>query len=695
MRSFEGIDREGSEAATRQLSDRLFGTLNGVLRLTAAGKFDLGGATLGRAARPGAPLYELDRALAARSERDEREADEARSTSLYASAGAVLLILVAFSLALFRSTRQRRRAESLAAQNNELFERSRQEEERYRDLFENANEPIATVDLDWKLTAVNRAFATALGYSPDELVGRSLTDYMTRESQELALLHRERKLSGEAKSSTYEQEFIARDGSVATFEVSTRLIEEDGRPVGVQGMCRDVTARKEAEAALRRLASVNEHQAKHDSLTALPNRRLFQQRIEEALATDRSPGDGFAVLVIDLDDFKQVNDSLGHQSGDALLSALARHLHLAVREQDTVARLGGDEFGVLVDHVALDGSEWVRVVGRIERALEQPVHVQGVPVTVAASIGIAFHPAHGQSAEQLLQRADVAMYVAKEERRGRAIYDPTEDRSDASRLRLLGELKRALASRQLVLHYQPIVELRTGAVSRVEALVRWQHPERGLIGPNEFIPIAERTGLIKPLTLWVLDEAVRQCKQWERSGRTLSVAVNLSSRNLCEADLVDNVMRILTARDLEPSRLLLEVTESAIITDPIHTQDVLRMLSEHGIRIALDDFGAGYTSLGYLSRLSLDEVKIDRSFIESICGDEATLMIVRSIIHLGHELGHEIIAEGVESAAELAALRELDCDHIQGAFFSRALPPERLIQWLGPLEAPRRARAVA
>jgi diguanylate cyclase (GGDEF)-like protein/PAS domain S-box-containing protein len=682
------IDDESTEPGLQLQTDRLFERLQRVFALAAARRFDEAGAELGRASRPGAPLYELQRALAARSARDRREADDARRRSLYASIGAVLLILVAFSIALEGARRQRRRVERLAAQNTELLDRSRREEERYRELFENATEPIATVDLEWRFTAVNRAFASALGYTPAELLGATLSDHLTPESRALGEIHRDRKLSGVAKAATYEQEFITRSGRIAIFEVSTRLIEEGGRPVGIQGMCRDITARKEAEAELRRLAVVNEHQAKHDALTGLPNRRLFQQEIDDALRAAHPDGDGFAVLVIDLDDFKQVNDSLGHQSGDALLAAMAHQLQLAVRAEDRVARLGGDEFGVLLDRVNRDDSDWIRVVDRIERALEQPVHVQDVPIAGAASIGIAFHPGHGSTAEQLLQRADVAMYVAKEARRGHAVYDAEEDRSDAGRLRVLGELKQALVNGELVIHYQPIVDLRTGRADRVEALVRWLHPERGLIPPDDFIPFAERTGLIKPLTLYVLDQAVRQCREWESAGHDFSIAVNLSSRNLSEPDLVDNVLRVLSAHRLDPTRLLLEVTESAIITDPIHTQDVLRRLSAAGVRIALDDFGAGYTSLAYLSRLSLDEVKIDRSFVESIA-DIDTFAIIRSIVHLGHELGHEIIAEGVESSIELAALRRLGCDHVQGAYFSRPQPPERLLEAIARLAAGR------
>jgi diguanylate cyclase (GGDEF)-like protein/PAS domain S-box-containing protein len=558
----------------------------------------------------------------------------------------------------------------------------RESEERYRDLFENASEPLATADLEGNLTEVNSAFERALGYDGETLIGSNLDLYLTPESLELAALHRDRKLSGEEAQSTYEQTFISNGGRHVILEVSTRLIEEDGRPIGVQADCRDITARKVSEAELRRLAELNRHQACHDQLTGLPNRVQLQERIEEALAAGRSSGEGFAVIVIDLDRFREINDSLGHDSGDVLLYEVAQRLRKAVRAPDIVARLGGDEFGILLTGLSGRQADWPRRVDQIKSVLERSVFVQQIPLTVEASIGIAFHPEHGDTTELLLQHADVAMYVAKREDRGQAVYDSREDRNDAEALGLLAELRQAIDNHELILEYQPKVDLRTGCMTTVEALVRWQHPTRGLIPPGEFIPIAEPTALIKPLTRYVIEEAIRQCKQWEDDGHTLAVAVNLSTRNLSELDLVEDIDRMLGAWQLEPSRLLLEITESAIVSDLVRTEITLRGLSALGIELAIDDFGTGYTSLSYLAKLPLDQVKIDRSFVARILTDEHDAAIVQAIIHLCHDLGLQVVAEGVEDSRTFDELARLDCDIAQGYHLGRPLAPEKLIEWI-------------
>jgi diguanylate cyclase (GGDEF)-like protein/PAS domain S-box-containing protein len=596
------------------------------------------------------------------------------------AAGVVCLALLAFSIALHRATRSRRRAQDLADANARLLELSRIDEGRYRDLFENANEPIATIDLDWNLTAVNAAFSKLLGYSRDELLGTSLSKYLNDEGRELSSIHYERKLRGRERAATYEQTFVSKDGRDVVFEVSTRLIEENGRPVGVQGMCRDITARKRAEDGLRRLAELNRYQAHHDALTGLPNRLHFHDEIEQALAAAKRRGP-FAVALIDLDRFKEVNDSLGHGAGDVLLQKLAVELQTVVRSPDTVARLGGDEFGVLLHGRSGAHAEWIETVAHIKTALERPVLIEGIPVNVEASIGIAIHPTHGGGVDALLRRADVAMYVAKSSGRGHAVYTPNEDPNDASKLALLGELRRALAERELTLRYQPIVDRRQGSSSHVEALLRWEHPARGLIGPAEFLPVAERTGLIKPLTQYVLEEAVRQCKQWEHAGCPLTVSINLSTRNLPEPDLVDNVLRILSDWKLDPSRIILEITESAVIADSVGTRRVLARLKEHGIKVAIDDFGAGSTSLSHLAHLPIDEVKIDRSFITGMTADTHDRAIVRSIINLGHDLGLDVVAEGVETRDVLDDLVELGCDRVQGYYFARPLDADDVAAW--------------
>jgi diguanylate cyclase (GGDEF)-like protein/PAS domain S-box-containing protein len=671
---------EDQAARLDRAGTRYFGTIDRVLSLVAAGEIEPAGALISRADQHGGSMWQLRDEL---SDANRAVSQEAEGARVLVDAGVVIVVclaLLAFSIALHRATRSRRRAERLADANARLLELSRTDEERYRDLFENANEPIATIDLEWNLTAVNAAFSRLLGYTRAELIGTKLTDYLTDEGKKLSRFQLEQKLTRHERATTYEQTFVSKGGRDLVFEVSTRLIEENGVPVGVQGMCRDITSRKDAEDGLRRLVELTRYQAHHDALTGLPNRLHFHDEIERAIAAGKRRGP-FAVALIDLDRFKEVNDSLGHRAGDVLLQKLATELKTVVRSPDTVARLGGDEFGVLLHGPSTAQTAWVHTVQRIKSALEQPLLIEGIPVNVEASIGIAIHPTHGDGVDALLQRADVAMYVAKSSGRGHAVYTPNEDSNDARKLALIGELRRALTERELTLHYQPVVDRRNYGSSHVEALLRWEHPTRGLISPADFLPLAERTGLIKPLTQYVLEEAVRQCKQWERGGRLLTVSVNLSTRNLSEPDLVDNVLHILSEWKLDPSRIILEITESAVIADPVGTRRVLARLNKHGIKVAIDDFGAGSTSLSHLAHLPIDELKIDRSFITGMTADTHDRAIVRSIINLSHDLGLDVVAEGVETREVLDDLRELGVDRVQGYYFARPLVADEVAAW--------------
>ncbi len=568
------------------------------------------------------------------------------------------------------------------------IERARAEEavrasdKRYRDLFENANEPIATVTMDESITDVNRAFERVLGYGRAELIGTNLADYVTADALATSRRATERKLSGELAGTTFEQEFIAKDGHSVMLEVSSRVIEEDGRPVGVQGICRDITARKQAELELRRLSELNRHQALHDDLTGLPNRVCFGQQVGHAIRVADTDSSQLAVLLMDLDRFKEINDTLGHRYGDLLLIELARRLESVLRHSDTVARLGGDEFGILVRQLTGSDSDLELAIERILAALELPFEADGLPLHVEASIGVARYPAHGRDVDLLLQRADVAMYVAKETGEHHATYDEDLDRHDTASLTLLSELPRAIRDRELVLHYQPKLDIHTGEPAGIEALMRWQHPVRGLIMPGEFVPVAEKTGLIEPLTRYVLDEALGQIARWSGEGRHLDVAVNLSMRNLHDSTLPEQVARLLLKWQLPGERLTVELTESAIISDPVRTGDVIRGLKELGVGIAIDDFGTGYTSLAYLARLAVTQLKIDRSFVQDMHDHADDAAIVRSIITLGHDLGLEVVAEGVESKATYEQLALLGCDTVQGYWLSHPLPPDELGDWL-------------
>jgi diguanylate cyclase (GGDEF)-like protein len=436
-----------------------------------------------------------------------------------------------------------------------------------------------------------------------------------------------------------------------------------------------------ASRKLRRQAEENARLALHDQLTALPNRTLFRDRVEHALETAQRGGSLVALLLMDLDRFKEVNDTLGHHCGDLMLKELASRLTGLTRPGDTVARLGGDEFALLVPDVP-EPDAITGLAERITRALQEPVLVDGLPLEVEASVGIAFYPDHGDDVETLLQRADVAMYVAKESNAHFAVYDAHTDHYRPERLVLVGELRRAIEESELVLHYQPKATLADGEVRGVEALVRWQHPERGLVPPDVFIPVAEQTGLIRPLTLFVVDSALRQCRAWRQAGLDLTVAVNVAMRNILDDRFPDELSHLLAKYALEPSSLELELTETSVLADPPRAKAILQRLRDTGVKLAVDDFGTGYASLAYLSELPVDEIKIDRSFVIAMDTHERYARIVRSTIDLGRNLSLSVVAEGVETREVWSQLTDLGCHSAQGYFLARPLPADELTPWL-------------
>jgi diguanylate cyclase (GGDEF)-like protein len=378
-----------------------------------------------------------------------------------------------------------------------------------------------------------------------------------------------------------------------------------------------------------REAIAKEHQALHDALTGLPNRELFRDRIDHAVRTSRRSGDAAVVMLMDLDHFKEINDTLGHHMGDLLLLEVARRLQRALRESDTVARLGGDEFGVLLPRVDKPGDAAV-VAQQLLVHLREPFVLEGMRLEIDASIGIAMHPLHGEDNETLQQRADIAMYSAKQSGRGYAIFEPELDRHSPRRLALAGGLRSAINEGQIQLYYQPKAELRTGRIIGVEALARWDHPEFGIVGPSEFVPIAEQTGLITPLTSFVLDAAIHRVRAWMEAGLELSVAVNLSARSFLDTHLAAEIPRLLARHDV-PARLLeLEITESMLMTDPARAEATLDRLSQIGLTLSIDDFGTGYSSLANLKRLPVDVIKIDKSFVMEMNLDASDAAIVRS-----------------------------------------------------------------
>jgi diguanylate cyclase (GGDEF)-like protein len=418
---------------------------------------------------------------------------------------------------------------------------------------------------------------------------------------------------------------------------------------------------------------------------------LFRDRVAQALLACDRDGGRVAILVMDLDRFKEVNDTLGHHAGDLLLAELGARLTGALRESDTIARLGGDEFAVLLPGHS-DPLGIPHVMERIRQAVEQPILVQELPLGIEASVGVAFYPDNGTDVDDLLRHADIAMYEAKATHSFYAFYDSENDTYTPARLTLLAELRHAIDNRELVLHYQPKASLRSGDVTSVEALVRWEHPDCGLIYPDAFIPAVQHTGLIRPLTLYVVDEALRQCRAWRDAGLSLSISVNLSMRNLVDVGFPDHVATLLRKHGLESSSLELEITESTMLANAFRTKQVLDRLSAMGLRLSLDDFGTGYSSLSYLKRLPLDELKIDRSFVMNMLENEDDAIIVRSTIDLGRNLGLQVVAEGVETEEAWGQLRGLGCDIAQGYYLARPVPAEELERWLQS-RAPERSVA--
>jgi diguanylate cyclase (GGDEF)-like protein len=430
--------------------------------------------------------------------------------------------------------------------------------------------------------------------------------------------------------------------------------------------------RVEVEAALQ-------HQALHDVLTQLPNRAWLQNRLDHAIVAAEHDQRPWALLLLDLDRFKEVNDTLGHDAGDRLLQEIARRLEAELRTCDAVARLGGDEFAILLGDA--DAITAPRVVVRLIELLEAPMQLDGHDVAVGASIGIALYPEHGQDVPTLMRRADTAMYVAKRSRSGFALSATDHEPIATERLARIGALRQAIASEQLTLYYQPIVDCHSLELVGVEALVRWQHPQYGLVPPDDFIPLAEETGLIKPLTRWVLGAALRQCRAWHDGGLHVRVAVNLSAHDVQDPTLPDLIGQLLAEHGVAPSRLTVELTETALMADPERALNTLTRLGAMGVQMAIDDFGTGYSSLSYLTRLPAKQLKIDRAFVRNLGDEMRQAAVVHSTIELGHTLGLEVVAEGVEDEATRELLSGLGCDRVQGFHIARPMPGRDVVRW--------------
>jgi diguanylate cyclase len=575
-------------------------------------------------------------------------------------------------------------------------------DDRFRSLVEDL--PAITYIADFvgtfTLRYVSPQIEQLLGYAPER--------WVTDEEAWVSALHpadRDR-IVAEAEACIaaelpfdFEYRMLAADGrELWIWEKTAIQRDQDGRPVAVNGVMLDVTELRRAQAALlheadrrvsereryegalRRQADEHRHHALHDELTGLPNRRHLYERLAEQMD---APGvaDGFALLLLDLNRFKEVNDVLGHHSGDHLLCQVAERFAREVRDEDLLARLGGDEFAVLVS--GRTGPEaGLELARRLNLALNREFLLSGVPVHVEASIGIARYPQDGRDATALLRCADAAMYAAKALSSELELFDGERDDHSPTRLKRLGELRQALDREELVLHYQPKLRLGTGRIVGLEALVRWMHPEQGLLPPGEFVPLAEQTGLIKPLTSFVLRSALHQLAAWRQAGHELSIAVNVSERSLLDPEFPTEVAELLEATGVPPARLELEITEGTIMADPERAAAVLRRLDELGVALSLDDFGTGYSSLSRLRELPISEIKIDRSFAARIETDERDVAIMRSTIELGHNLGCSVVAEGLETAAALDRVAALGCDTGQGFHIARPLDAQAITSWL-------------
>jgi diguanylate cyclase (GGDEF)-like protein/PAS domain S-box-containing protein len=574
--------------------------------------------------------------------------DEAAKTMLLIAAGGVATYATAWN-------------ERTLARSAEAMRTS---EARFRTVFEHAAVGIALLDDDSRIVDTNPAFSRLVGYSASELRGRQPHDLSPAEDAEAArgMLA---EVAADGHSSAAEVRYVRKDGHV-TWGSVTLSRAHGTRDLRLIAMVQDVSHRKALEAELL-------HQAFHDPLTNLANRSLFRDRVEHSLARASRAPSHIAVLFLDLDNFKSVNDTLGHATGDRLLSCVAGRLLNATRGCDTVARLGGDEFGVLLEHVQTLADAEI-VAQRITESLRTPIDVGGGrTMTVTTSIGIArAEPGHGS--EELLRNADVAMYAAKGRARGTwVMFDPAMHKALVDRVTMENDLGNAITSGQLIIAYQPIVDLDGGAIQGVEALVRWNHPDRGLVAPAQFIPMAEETGLIVPLGRFVLNAACRQGARWNASrvANPLTVTVNLSGRQLADADLVRDVTHALNESGFEPRCLVLEITESVLMQDTQAALERLKALKSLGVRLAIDDFGTGYSSLSHLQQFPIDVLKIDRSFTEGIPHDANSSALARTIITLGGMLTLRTIAEGVETQAQHDSLRELGCTMGQGFLFSR------------------------
>jgi diguanylate cyclase (GGDEF)-like protein/PAS domain S-box-containing protein len=572
-------------------------------------------------------------------------------------------------------------------------EAARESERRLRDMLETVRLASLLLDAEGNVTFCNDYLLELLGLEEEQILGRNWFEQcLPPEQRESALARFREEMAAGVLSPHQEGSVLTSYGETRALAWSSTLLRDlEGRAVGTASLGVDMTEQKRAESKLL-------HDAMHDALTGLPNRALFMDRLGGAMArAKRRQSYQFAVLFLDVDRFKVVNDSLGHLMGDQLLLEIGRRLEASLRPGDTVARLGGDEFTVLLDDMA-DTDVPARVAERVQSALNAPFQVAGREVFVTVSIGIAQNKARYLQPEDFLRDADTAMYHAKA--LGKARYEEFDTAMHAQAMGLLqieNDLRKAVERGELRLYYQPFLSLRTGAIAGFEALVRWQHPQRGLVSPADFIRVAEETGLILPLGAWVLSEACRQLRAWDSRlpDEKLVMSVNLSGKQFSQPDLGHEVGRVLQDTGVAPRRLKLEITESVLMEDPDAAAATLAALRAQGTQVCIDDFGTGYSSLSYLLRFPADTLKIDRSFVSHLSAGTQQWELVRTILTLARNLGMDVIAEGVENDDQLARLDALECDYVQGYHLSRPVDADTAMRLLTtePLRLPSRLGA--
>ncbi len=562
-----------------------------------------------------------------------------------------------------------------------------------RAVMENVVDGIIITNTAGMIESLNPAAINLFDYTKGELIGEHINILL--DANTLLEIEIPSNVSQSAISSTQnrlqETEGYRKSGAIFPLEVaiSKMIVNQQAHYIYVT---HDITARKDAENELERrviirtseLAAANEeleHQALHDSLTDLPNRVLLLDRLNQAIHANQRNNHQLALFMIDLDRFKEINDTLGHHYGDIILQHVANRMRKALHKSSTVARLGGDEFAVLLPSID-DIQAPANVAMEIINAIDQPFLLEEQAFHVGASIGIAIFPEHGTDTSTLMRHADIAMYVTKKNNGDYTFYHPSLDQHSRDRLALTTELRHAIDHDELFLHYQPKIDFNSGNVAEVEALVRWDHPRFGLMTPDHFIPLSEHTGLIRPLTLWVIREALNTCHEWHRKGHKLKVAVNLSTHNLHDPQLTSHIQQACKEYRIDPGYLVLEITESAVMSDPVSAMRILSELSAMGINLSIDDFGTGYSSLAYLKQLPMDEIKIDKSFVIDMINDKDDYIIVRATIDLAHNMGRKVIAEGVESQHIWETLNKMGCDMAQGNYICTPLSSTEFSQWL-------------